>query len=87
MGVGNFGGRIWESLSGWLILELANELGPLDEKHQDFIAIYELVDPEKEVARYAWSGVGCPLERLQGAYRRGERRYPDRVHPHVGEHA
>jgi len=39
---------------------LKDELGELDEKHRQFVAICETCDPRAHLAVYGWVGNGCP---------------------------
>jgi hypothetical protein len=39
---------------------LEDELGELDEKHREFIAVCEMCDPRPHMRGYRWIGYGCP---------------------------
>jgi len=53
-------GRLWNSIQAWLIPILEDELGALDEKHLQFVAVCELCAPQDHMATYRWIGNGCP---------------------------
>ena len=39
---------------------LEDEIGALDEKHRQFVAVCELCAPQDHMAAYRWCGNGCP---------------------------
>jgi hypothetical protein len=39
---------------------LEDEIGELDEKHRQFVAVCELCAPQDHMATYRWIGNGCP---------------------------
>src|SRR5574344_2627201 len=39
---------------------LEDEIGELDEKHRQFVAVCELCAPQDHMAAYRWVGNGCP---------------------------
>jgi hypothetical protein len=53
-------GQIWNSIQTWLFPSLENELGELDDKHKEFVAVCELCRPQDFMAPYRWLGNGCP---------------------------
>jgi len=53
-------GELWHSLQAWLFSVLEDELGELDEKHREFIAVSETCAPQEHMAGYRWCGDGCP---------------------------
>ena len=53
-------GRLWNSIQAWLIPILEDELGALDEKHRQFVAVCELCAPHDHMGTYRWIGNGCP---------------------------
>jgi len=53
-------GRLWGSIQAWLFPTLREELGELDEKQKEFVAVCELAAPQDHMAAYRWAGVGCP---------------------------
>jgi len=55
-------GEIFNTIQSYLIPELEDVLGELDVKQREFIAICELINPQKYLDRYRWSGNGCPPE-------------------------
>jgi hypothetical protein len=58
-------GQIWQSIQAWLFPVLEDELGELDEKHREFVAVCEVCCPQDFMAQYRWVGNGCPpAERL-----------------------
>ncbi len=38
-------GSLWNSIQAWLLGMLEDELGELDEKHREFVAVCELCSP------------------------------------------
>lgn len=53
-------GALWQSIQSWLFPTLEDELGDLDEKHRQFIAVCEVCRPQDFMAEYRWIGNGCP---------------------------
>jgi hypothetical protein len=53
-------GELWLSIQKRLFPVLEDELGELDEKHREFVAVCELCDPRPEMRDYRWIGYGCP---------------------------
>jgi hypothetical protein len=53
-------GNLWNSIQAWLFPMLEDELGELDEKHREFIAVCETCAPQAHMAAYRWVGNGCP---------------------------
>ena len=53
-------GSLWNSIQSWLFPMLEDEIGELDEKHRQFVAVCELCSPQKHMDAYRWIGNGCP---------------------------
>jgi hypothetical protein len=53
-------GNLWHSIQTWLFPVLEDELGELDDRHRQFVAVCEICSPRKHVAAYRWIGNGCP---------------------------
>jgi hypothetical protein len=53
-------GSLWNSIQAWLFPMLEDELGELDEKHREFVAVCETCAPQAHMAAYRWVGNGCP---------------------------
>lgn len=53
-------GELWQSIQAWLFPVLEDELGQLDEKHREFVAVCDLCRPQDFMAEYRWLGNGCP---------------------------
>jgi len=53
-------GELWHSMQTWLFPGLEDELGELDEKHREFVAVCETCAPQTHMAGYRWVGNGCP---------------------------
>ena len=53
-------GSLWNSIQYWLFPILEDEIGELDEKHRQFIAVCELCAPQDYMEAYRWIGNGCP---------------------------
>jgi len=53
-------GELWHSIQGWLFPMLEDEVGELDEKHREFVAICEVCRPQDFMGEYRWVGNGCP---------------------------
>ncbi len=53
-------GALWSSIQTWLFPMLEDELGELDDRHREFIAICEVSAPRVHLVPYRWCGNGCP---------------------------
>jgi len=53
-------GGLWNTIQAWLFPVLEDELGELDDKHKEFVAVCEACDPKVHMACYGWVGNGCP---------------------------
>ena len=53
-------GNLWNSIQTWLFPVLEDELGELDDRHREFVAICEICQPRTHLAAYRWVGNGCP---------------------------
>ena len=53
-------GELWMSIQSWLFPMLEDEIGELDEKHRQFVAVCELCSLQDHMATYQWIGNGCP---------------------------
>jgi len=53
-------GNLWHSIQAWLFPMLEDELGELDVKHREFVAVCETCKPRQHLAAYRWVGNGCP---------------------------
>jgi len=53
-------GNLWNSIQTWLFPVLEDELGELDDRHREFVAICEICQPRTHLAAYCWVGNGCP---------------------------
>jgi hypothetical protein len=53
-------GQLWHSIQTWLFPALEDELGELDDQHQQFVAVTELCRPQDFMQDYRWVGNGCP---------------------------
>jgi len=53
-------GQLWNSIQAWLFPMLEDEIGALDDKHRQFVAVCELCAPQDHMAAYRWCGNGCP---------------------------
>jgi len=53
-------GRLWNSIQAWLFPMLEDELGALDDKHREFVAVCETCTPQTHMDTYRWVGNGCP---------------------------
>ena len=53
-------GTLWHSIQAWLFPALEDELGELDDRHRQFVAVCELCNPREHLAAYRWVGNGCP---------------------------
>ena len=43
-------GELWNSIQSWLFPILEDEIGALDEKHRQFVAVCELCAPQDHMA-------------------------------------
>ena len=43
-------GELWKSVQAWLLPVLEDELGELDEKHRQFVAVCELCAPQDHMS-------------------------------------
>jgi hypothetical protein len=53
-------GQLWNSIQSWLFPMLEDEIGALDDKHRQFVAVCELCAPQDHMTAYRWCGNGCP---------------------------
>ena len=53
-------GTLWNSIQTWLFPMLEDELGELDDKHREFVAVCEICAPQAHMDTYRWVGNGCP---------------------------
>ncbi len=53
-------GHLWDSIQSWLFPMLEDEIGELDGKHRQFVAVCELCALQGHMAAYRWCGNGCP---------------------------
>ena len=53
-------GQLWNSIQSWLLPVLEDEIGALDDKHRQFVAVCELCAPQDHMGAYRWCGNGCP---------------------------
>jgi len=53
-------GQLWNSIQTWLFPVLEDEIGALDEKHREFVAVCEICAPQQHMSGYRWCGNGCP---------------------------
>ena len=53
-------GGLWNSIQTWLLPALEDEIGALDERHRQFVAVCEMCAPQKHMRAYRWIGNGCP---------------------------
>jgi hypothetical protein len=53
-------GGLWNSIQRWLIPSIEDEIGKLDGRQKEFVAVCEMCEPEKFMAKYEWTGNGCP---------------------------
>jgi hypothetical protein len=53
-------GQLWSSIQSWLFPMLEDEIGELDERHRQFVAVCELCAPQDHMDAYRWCGNGCP---------------------------
>ena len=50
-----FGG-IWNSVQAWLLPQLEDEVGELDDKHRQFVAVCEICALQERLTGYRWVG-------------------------------
>jgi hypothetical protein len=63
-------GKLWSSIQTWLFPALEDELGELDEKHREFVAVCEICAPQEHMAGYRWCGnLPAPRRGRQAAVR------------------
>ena len=53
-------GGLWTSIQRHLFPRLEEDLGALDEKDREFIAVCEMCEPHAHLAAYRWIRNGCP---------------------------
>ena len=53
-------GELWSTIQKWLFPLLEDELGELDDKHKEFVAVCETCAPRAHMTPYRWIGNGCP---------------------------
>ena len=53
-------GELWDTIQKWLFPLLEDELGELDDRHKEFVAVCETCAPGAHMAPYRWIGNGCP---------------------------
>ena len=53
-------GSLWNSIQAWLFPMLEDELGELDEKHREFVAVCELCAPQAYVGPTVGWAMDCP---------------------------
>ena len=53
-------GELWGSIQLWLFPMLEDEVGELDTKHREFVAVCQTCAPQAHLADYGWVGNGCP---------------------------
>jgi hypothetical protein len=53
-------GTLWNSIQAWLFPVLEDELGELDDRDREFVAVCEICNPREHLAAYRWVGNGCP---------------------------
>ncbi len=49
-------GNLWHSIQTWLFPLLEDELGELDDRHRECVAVCETCDPRKHMTPYRWIG-------------------------------
>ena len=59
-------GHLWNSIQSWLFPMLEDEIGALDEKHRQFVAVCELCAPQDHMAAYRWCGYKLHLDVIDG---------------------
>jgi hypothetical protein len=61
-------GTLWQTIQAWLFPVWEDELGELDDRHREFVAVCEICEPRKHLAAYRWVGnppsAGPPKDRL-----------------------
>lgn len=53
-------GELWNSIQTWLLPVLEDEIGELDGKHRQFVAVCEFCAPQTYMESYRWIGNGSP---------------------------
>ncbi len=53
-------GSLWSSIQTWLFPMLEDELGELDDRYREFIAVCELIAPHAHMGAYRFCGNGRP---------------------------
>jgi hypothetical protein len=53
-------GTLWNSIQAWLFPVLEDEIGELDDRDREFVAVCEICNPREHLAAYRWVGNGCP---------------------------
>lgn len=53
-------GVLWNTVQVYLFPLMEEEIGELDAKHREFIAVCEACAPHEHMANYRWCGDGCP---------------------------
>jgi hypothetical protein len=54
-------GTLWNSIQAWLFPMLEDELGELDDKHREFVAVCETRAPQAHNDACRLVGNGCPV--------------------------
>ncbi len=63
-------GSLWNNIQAQLFPMLEDELGELDKKHREFIAVCEFCSPRAYLKSYRWVGNGWRPEVQQQPYKR-----------------
>ncbi|MFH1706825.1 MAG: hypothetical protein ABIF71_02785 [Planctomycetota bacterium] len=53
-------GALWSTIQTWLFPMMEDELGALDDRHREFIAVCEVCAPREHMAAYRFCGNGYP---------------------------
>jgi hypothetical protein len=53
-------GQLWHTIQNYLFPVLEDELGELEDKEREFVAICEACAPQAHLTAYRWVGNGCP---------------------------
>lgn len=69
MGIEGGVGDMWGSVQAWLLPNLEDELGELDDMHREFVATCEMCAPWKFMCLYEWCGNGCPPASRLGLFK------------------
>lgn len=59
----------FNSIQKWLFPVLEEEMGELTEKQCEFVRVVELIDPERFMTAFYWSGVGRPPKERQSIFK------------------